>query len=188
MNRTFRRLAAVGALLLASTAQAGLLGQGVTGSLLFPPLLDNYFDPASGFVPTGFLNEAGTTVIVSGSDVEFGFDDTFNAISADFSDDQLVIQQDIGPDAGPFTMSFTSSMPGIFLSLDLVGDSFDPRLSFSLSGDTLTIDWAGEVQGPANFRAVFDITTPTVAVPEPGSLALAGLAFGLAGLALRRRA
>jgi hypothetical protein len=60
-------------LAMASPAKADLIGTSVTGSLQFgATVTPNYFNPANGFVPAGFLNTAGPTVGISSTSTEFG--------------------------------------------------------------------------------------------------------------------
>ena len=82
-------------------AWADLTGTQVTGSLQFsapPPVGINYFDPANQYVdgplgtfPGGSLNSSGTTVTISGTAVEFGYKDSDNTDSANFTGSQLTI-------------------------------------------------------------------------------------------------
>ena len=73
-------------------------------------------------------------------------------------------------------MTFTSSTSGLFQGLSLVSDSFSPNLTYGLAGDTITINGAGSpVSKGTRFSATFDVQT--AAMPEPNSLALAGLAL-----------
>lgn len=71
---------------------ADLLGTSVSGTLSFPQDPTNWFDPANPFVPTGFLNVTGTTVVISNPDLEFGFDDGLSAISVDFTGSKLLLK------------------------------------------------------------------------------------------------
>src|ERR1700761_5976794 len=75
---------------------ATLVGTSVTGALIFSgdASMTNYFDPINGFAAPGDLNflDNSTTVTISDTAVEFGYDDgVSNAFSAGFSDHQLTI-------------------------------------------------------------------------------------------------
>lgn len=72
--------------------QAGLEGTSVSGSLRFVGT-KNYFDPVNGKVPTGVGNTASTQVNIGSPLVEFGFDDGFSRITANFSAFRLTISE-----------------------------------------------------------------------------------------------
>jgi hypothetical protein len=158
--------------------KAALVGSPVTGSLQFDGGGGlNVFDPILGFVPAGYLNSSGTTVTISSSAVEFGFDDFSSLVSADFTDGQLVLSDHVeatGPDF-PFTMSFADPR---FAGATISKNSDTFPLTYSLSGDVLTVNWAGaDVTAGQNFIATFGVATSTV--PEPstfGAMLLSGLA------------
>ncbi len=176
-------------LLAASSAHAGLIGQHVTGSLQFSGGGPNYFDPANPTVPAGYLNTSGPTVMIADPTLEFGHASSGGVEFADFTDSQLLVSDSstIITTHAPWMMTFTSSTSGLFQALSLVSDDFSPGLTYGLTGNTITINWAG---GPVfkgtSFRAIFDVQT--AAVPEPNSLALAGLGLLSLGLALKRKA
>jgi hypothetical protein len=143
---------------------ADLLGTSVSGTLSFPQDPTNWFDPANPFVPTGFLNVTGTTVVISNPDLEFGFDDGLSAISVDFTGSKLLLKDDVAPfDGAPWIMTFSdSSFSGLVLTT--VSDRFGLRVA-KLEGHQITLDWEGtSVAG--TYTAEFDIATPA-AVPEP---------------------
>jgi hypothetical protein len=160
-------------------AKATLVGTPVTGSLTFSELLSNYFDPGYGFVPaTGYLNISSTTVAISGSAVEFGFDDGLSRISADFSATEVTISDLIELSGGTsgFRLTFTdSAFTGKYL---IAGSDSLPLSDDSLVGDVITLDYPGgnPTQGQT-LTAVFTIAS----VPEPSVL---GLMFVSALLAL----
>ena len=184
-------LALITVLAATGPASAGLLGQQVDGSLTFNGS-PNTFDPTNGAVPTGYLNETGTTVTIQEPAIEFGYEDGANRDTANFTDTTLTIRDLVkisssvsGQSNDPFEMTFTSVIPGLFASISLISDDFSPVLtSYSLTGDAITIDWAG---GPVtvgqDFVAVFNIETN--AVLEPPTLVLMGV--GLAGMGLGKR-
>jgi len=171
---------------VALPGNAALVGTSVSGSLAFDGDPSNYFDPGYGFVPTsGYLNAAGTTVTISNGAVEFGFDDGSSRISADFSGNQVTLN-DLIETAEPtnsFQLVFTDpAFAG--QSLSSVSDTF-PIVSYSAVGDVITFNYAGGTPTVGqNLTATFNFA-PTP-VPEPstaGTLSisvLATLAFFLA--------
>ncbi len=161
------------ALLLSSLASlpacASLVGSSTTGSLTFTGDPSNYFDPGYGFVPAGYLNANSATVAVSGSAVEFGFDDGASLITADLGASGIVVSEGIelsGP-ANPFELSFTdAAFAG--LSVNSTSGNLTPA-NLSLSGDTLTLDFAGmDVTAGQSFTTSVGLA-PT---PEPPTLVL----------------
>ena len=176
---------AAGALLVSGTAHAALDGTTVNGTLTFNGQATNYFDPNNGFVPFGTGNSSGLPVTI-GSGTEFGFDDTANRDTADFTDTQLIIQDLFNSEiTAPWTMTFTSDAFG---SISLNSSSFDPNLTYALLANTITISYAGTFSATSgsSFRAVFDIG-PAAAVPEPATWAMMLLGFAGIGLALGRK-
>lgn len=184
------------ALLLASApAFAGLIGATVTGTLNFPAGgTTNYFNPAIGAVPLGYLNSSpGTnTVVISGSATEFGFQ-AVSLVTANFSDTQLVISTYYGTSSSifsPWTMTFSSSaLNG--QSLSLVGQTYTPGLTASLEGNLITINWAGgevvynPLVGLTIMQATYNIGAS--GVPDSGSTLLMLLTTVVGAAALGRR-
>ena len=163
---------------------SGLTGSSVTGSLTFDPNPTNYFDPANGFVPPGYLNTAGTTVTIQAPAVEFGFNDNVNFDLANFSASQFTIE-DVVESSGidnPFTMTFTDSA-FMGMTFNQVSDSFpNGGLTYAIAGSTITLTWAG---GPTNPND--DYTSTFTVVPEASTWATALVGLGLLGCALRFR-
>jgi hypothetical protein len=140
---------------------ATLVGTQVTGVLDFTGYMLNYFDPANGLVPAGFLNTAGTNVTVSSTAVEFGYSDGTTTITADFTGTQLTVT-DYPLRTGqfnPLQMVFTNS---VFTNLSAAADSFpNGGLSGSLSGQVITLQWAGgNLTSNENVQAVFNVNPP----------------------------
>lgn len=163
--------------LFAVPGNATLVGTSVTGSLTFGGNPSNYFDPGNGFVPTtGYLNASGTTVTISDTAVEFGFDDGSSRISADFSGNNVMIS-DLIEVAGPtnsFQMIFTdAAFTGQYLIP--VFDSF-PLSGYSVVGDVMRLNHPG---GNPAMGQTLTATFAVTPVPEPatlGSIAIAVLA------------
>jgi hypothetical protein len=144
------------------------VGTAVTGSLTFNGATVNYFDPANGFVPAGFGNSMGTTVTI-GPITEFGFTDTANIDTADFTGTTLTISDTgLGSAQAPFQMTFTDAA---FTGFSVVTNSLG--LTSSFSGDTLTLDLAAaDFTGQKTTLLLY--TTTTAPTPEPSSLLLLG--------------
>ena len=176
------------ALVASTAANAQLVGTQVDGSLSFNGNSINYFDPAFGFVPAGVGNSTSANGVTIGSGTEFGFSQsgTFD-IMADFTDDQLVLQEDIFLSAlfNPQQFTFTSLTPGAFAGLSLASSNFT-GLTYGVSGDTITINWTGaDLSRGTQLQAVFDILP--AAVPEPATWAMMLLGFAGIGVAMRRK-
>ncbi len=172
-------LTAIHVLLAAPRASAGgLLGTQVTGSneLNFTPI--NVFDPASGFVPAGYLNDAGTTVTIANPAIEFGAEQ-HEPLHCELHETQLIVTDMASAPFGgtSFTMSFTdSAFDG--LGVSKVSDNFTNGILAPLSTDTLLVTWSGtDVSQPTTFKAVFNIGPS--AVPEPSSWMLYGTALAV---------
>lgn len=166
---------------------AGLIGTSVTGKLMFAVSPTNYYDPANGFVPaSGYLNSAGPTVTIAAPAVEFGFNDNVNLDMANFSASQFTIEDvvEAGAFDSAFTMVFTDSA-FIGQSFTKVSDSFsNGGLTFSVSGNTLTVNWAG---GTVTTGDDYTSTFTVKAVPEPSAWAAVAMGAGALGLVLRRK-
>ncbi len=189
--KTLRLLLVSAALVvLASPASAGLVGATVTGTLKFGANPTNYFDFTNGYVPAGFLNSNpnGITVTI-GAGSEFGYNDGFSSIVANFSDTQLVITDILGSSsAGAWTMTFYSTE---FSSFSISGSPTLVPITLNLpsTGPLMTVIWGGAptsngIQAPGTYSATINIS-----VPDAGSTALLlGLvlvAFALATRSLR---
>jgi hypothetical protein len=176
---------AVGALASVTiAAHADGTGTSVTGGLYFAGGSTNYFDPANGFVPAGYGNDAGTTVVI-GPGIEFGFADSANTDTADFTGSTLTVTDTVKETGGnnPFEMTFTDPA---FTGFTQTGAA--DGYTYTFSGDTLDVFWpGGSVQDGQAFTGNF--TYSTAATPEPSSLMLLGTGLlGFVGAMRRRRA
>lgn len=174
----------------AGSARAGLIGTQVTGSAELNLIPINVFDPAEGFVPPGYLNDAGTTVTIAEPAIEFGAQNGTNLFTANFTDSQLIVTDVASAPFGgtSFFMSFTdTAFSG--LSVSIASDDYPYGVLPLLIGDDLYLTFSGTVVSQATtFQAVLDFTPASV--PEPSALLLAGTG-ALAGLGqwtrMRRR-
>jgi hypothetical protein len=173
----------VGTLFASASANAQLLGRQVNGSIMFGANPLNFYDPANGFVPGGFGNSGGQPVTIDGG-IEFGFFDGANRDTADFSNTQLTIRDEVLSSAANWKQTFTLVGGPAFSSIALVSDAFIPGLTFSLNAGTIEINWAG-TNSPNDFTAIFNVGVGP-AIPEPASWALMIGGFALMGAALRR--
>jgi PEP-CTERM motif len=190
------RFVALAALVFAvgSPARADLIGTTVTGTLAFNDIPTNYFDPANNNVPsTGYLNSADAfdspTVVISLFATTYGFEDAVqppaNLDTANFSATQLTVTDTVFTRAVTWTMTFSDTA---FTSITNVSDDFvNGGVSASLSGDVITLIWAGTStsSGDVPYTAVFDVNVPP-SVPEPNTLIVAGIGI-FAGLIFASR-
>jgi PEP-CTERM motif len=192
MNGRFAWASALAALLSATAAHAGMIGDKVDGTVTFDPYgTDSVADWA-----------ASPATINSG--LEFFASDSGEQARANFRDKLLVIRdrERIKETSSGWEMTFKLLSPNEFKKMSLVNSNFGPNLTYSLKNHVLTIAWTGDQayaamtpkerreNGDEKFRAVFKITSgdPPVAVPEPGALGLLGSGlFAAAAFGVRRR-
>jgi hypothetical protein len=164
--------------LMASAAQAtGVEVTTINGAIYFDGNPNNYYEPANGFVPGGYANSSGIPITVPGT---FGFEDGANLDTAAFTANSLSIEDVTFSSASNWTQIFTASTPGFFSGLVLTSDSFDP-ISWSLSGNTLTVQWGGtDTAG----TGIADFSFGTTPLPSTWTMLIAGF-LGLGFFAYR---
>jgi hypothetical protein len=181
--KIFKKLL-LGTAFAASIIASPAFAQNITGALNFGvPGGTNYFDPANGFVPAGYGNAAGTTVAI-GSGTEFGFQDSANLDTANFTGTSLTIIDQSISGASNFLMTFTSSTAGLFNSAAFSSNGFGG--TFLVTGNTLTFSEPA-VTSAGTRTSVITFAGATGAVPEPATWAMMLLGFGAMGATLRRR-
>jgi hypothetical protein len=180
--KLYAKLLTAGLLTLAATSASATV---ITGTLSFgAPGGTNFFEPAFGYVPAGYGNAAGTSVAV-GPGVEFGFDDTANLDTADFTATSLTITDFTYPghSAADFYMTFTSDTVGFFDNLFAGPDTFGS--TYSVNGNTLSFMAPGTFS-PGTRTATFTFRNQG-AVPEPATWAMMLIGFGAVGAGMRHR-
>ncbi len=140
---------------------SALLGTQVSGALYISGYPQNQFDPVNGWVPTGYLNHAGTTVTIASNAVEFGYFDGTTTIAADFGDTQLSVSfiPQIPGNYRAMQLAFTNSA---FSNLSVVSDTFPSGgLTSSLSGGVITLSWGGSyLDSNQTVQAIFNLNLP----------------------------
>jgi hypothetical protein len=171
--------AALAVAMSAGAAQAGMIGLKLDGTL------------AVGSGGTG--QEWGAPPVTIGNGLEFVDKSTGNFYAANFNSTQLIIHDVERPQqtSTGWEMTFAFLSPVDFKKVTLVSSNFGSNLTYSVSGNTIIVDWTGDAAynaltarerralGVERFKAVFRIAMNDgqVAVPEPGALLL--LAVGL---------
>jgi hypothetical protein len=167
---------------LVPACRASLIGTTVTGIITGVPAVGNFYDPASGDVPsTGFQNSPSnqnspTVTIVGGN--EFGFgpqgpDTSFGATG--FTVTVAASPQFVA--FGAYQLILTDSA---FQSVRLTSNAF-PGLTYGISSDVITINIPLTSENPpVLFSASFDVNE----VPEPSSFVF--IVIGASALVLHK--
>ena len=141
----------------------------------------NYYDPIRGFVPAGAGNHGGPSITVPSF---FAFADPADLLTATFTSTSLTIEDIVLVEQTFSNQFFTADTPGFFSNLKLQSNSFPGEFVYSLTGDTLSVNWIGS-SVPVDATAVFSFGSP---VPEASTWAMMALGFaGLSLIALRAR-
>ena len=181
-----------------SAKAVAIIGSSVTGDFTVGAGVINAFDPANGFVPaTGYLNSADAfnspTVTIDATNIEFGAANPNDIVTADFTATTLTVTDErtsANTTSVGGTQTFTDTAFG---GITLVSDTFPTNpVDGSISGDIITLTWAGgTVATDQTYTAVFAITPAAAvvvsAVPEPATVAMGLLAFPAIGLWLVKR-
>ena len=168
-------------------ANAQLSGTQVTGHIYFDGgfTIDGY-DPNHGAVPPGYENTAGNTVTISDTAVEFGFSDSYNFDTADFTDLTLTLSDQVNNN-GAVSWEQTFTDPDFSGVVTPVADTFDNGgVTANVSGDTLIFDWVGTDATNVTYTAVFNVGS-VLEVPEPSTWALLAAGGMLLAVAGRRQ-
>jgi hypothetical protein len=167
--------------LMGTASAASLTGSSVSGQMLILNGPPNYFDPANGFVPSGYGNSApnGPNNITIGSGIEFGYQDGANTDTVDFGSTNVTLQDVDNSNSVAVTFVFTDSL-FVGATLTAGADNFPDGVTAGISGQTLTISMAG-FTGPGTFDATFNFG-PVSQTPLPAALPLFAGGLGLIGL------
>ena len=170
------------AALIFGVGVAGANATVIDGAIYFGGGATNFYDPAQGYVPSGYDNATSPSITVPGV---FGFQDVANLDTAAFTSTSLKIEDVTYKNAVNWTQTFTADTAGFFSNLQLVSDSFPSGVTYSVAGNTLTVNWGG-TSSTGDAVAMFSFGG---AVPEPSTWAMMTLGFaglGFAGWRARR--
>ncbi|MGC4032247.1 MAG: PEP-CTERM sorting domain-containing protein [Tepidisphaeraceae bacterium] len=164
-------LAVCGSVALTAAARAaGFDGTAVTGSLRFVGNV-NYFDPANNRVPGGYGNStSATNVTIADPGIEFGFQDQYGRITADFAGTRLTISETalIGTDAVIERYAFTNNAFANLVTVP-ISNTYPVSATTSLSGSTLQISLPDGYSSTTG-----NTTTLSLAITLPGDADLNG--------------
>ena len=177
------------------SSAASLTGSSVSGQLFdlgVTGVPDNLFDPSRGFVPPiygNFPNGPNNVIIDSVfGDVEFGFNNAIDVVSADFTGNSVTVEDDVlfTRVIDSITLEFTDALfAGATVTLGT--DNFPSPFTETLVGDVLTLSTPSSAGTRGQvFDATFNIT-PVSATPLPAALPLFATGLGALGLLGWRR-
>jgi hypothetical protein len=146
----------------------------ISGFLFFNGGGLNAYDPANANIPSNFNNSAGPVIAVPGT---FGYVDAANQDTATFTNNTLIIEDQTFTSASPWQQDFIASDPNFFRNFTLVTDTLPGGVTFSLVGNSLSVNWNG-TNSPGDGIVEFSFG----ATPLPAALPL--FATGLGGLGL----
>ncbi len=175
---------ALAALMSAGGAQAGMIGLNLDGTIAL----------GAG----GTEQQWGAPPVTIGTGLEFVGNNSGNFYAANFNNTQLIIHDVERPQqtSTGWEMTFAFLSPVDLKKVTLVYNNFGSSLTYSVSGNTIIVDWTGDAAynaltrrernaiGLERFKAVFRIATAgeqVLPVPEPSALPL--LAAGLLAMA-----
>jgi hypothetical protein len=177
---TLRNATVAVALMTAGIANAGMLGQTVNFSTLYPDAGTVY---ANG----------GNAVVGAGVEFPAGFMPSYNSnLQVDITDTQVFfsfLNSGTGFDNTAFNGYQLTLLGGgtLFAALDTALTTLTP-VSFSIvGGNALQVNMSG-LNAPNAFDTVFNLRTDggTTVIPVPGALVLALSGLGLLGATVRR--
>jgi hypothetical protein len=157
---------------ISAAAQAGLVGDTISGTLNWGHYSTNYFDPAQGYVPAGSSGIQPNAVVTDPDTtfVEFMFADGANAVNVDVDD--LTIRVEVVPTQTWQIVSCYMHLTGFdsdISSLTLVSSTI-PSMTWSVvdSGHGLQIDFPSQQIVPPGWVAVFRLSSTIAASAGPG--------------------
>ena len=185
------RLAGFFALLvfaLTVPARASLIGTSVTGSFNINGVSGNLFDAANGSVPAvGFLNSGGaTTVLIGEPAIEFGYHDSQDTITANFTNTQLIITDFYFGPGSHNGASFTFNDPA-FTGISLSSNSYPGAPTFSDVANLITVSVPAVAAANLTAGSTYSTTFNVTSVPEPPSLLPVSAGLVLLSLVMSRR-
>src|ERR1700761_5087898 len=132
MSRGFLFGTALAALMSAGTAQAGMIGLDINGKIALGP--------------GGTEQDWGAPSVTIGNGLEFVNNATGNWYGANFNNTQLIIHDVERPrqTSTGWEMTFAFLSPVDFKKVTLAYSNFGSNLTYSVSGNTLIVNWTGD--------------------------------------------
>ena len=170
MKRLFALLIVASAAFSPAIARADLIGSTVDGTLLFTGSSTNFFSPAS---------------VVVGPGIEFSATDSNILYTFDFTETTLVVTNSTKTPTTEIGFVATFTDPEI-TELTVLSNTI-AGMTFTQSGDVLTVDFAGHQGTPV--QGDLGTAVAQVSTPEPSTFALLGTGLlGVAGTVRRKLA